>query len=488
MAITHFSSPNYLPRYPAVVMVSMIFCLINVLLNLAVLVVYTMEVPRCTDDNKQSDDSWRMFHNALLYIQVVWCIILVVPYFIFIMSCRYIFKIRKQSKCDHNRAKLAFSVPGLCKAQKRRIEKSGFAVDAFVLLLATFCTITRFVIFDQCDLKIECSMPCRYQPYLPALPFYFACALGSVLKTCIMAPEYDYSPVSQEMEAYLLNQKSWNPFQWWVRSAEKCQAVVMPIWLAGTVIIVLLMVYIEIQPSYDIAFEICGILEWTFGSLLLIIDGCIVRVLWAIMIRVSRVFQSTKSREKGPRMSDVLSDSKVVRVKVSKFRSPLKMRSLPKRKAIMGLSLMVWILCLTSMTGTDVDAHDIRTQITYIILFVCSVCLLVCIFLTSDREISVTDLLQMSANDNFGLVMSRIAMVKELQRIVSAGSSDIRLPKKITDVNIPTFLASQARVELAVVVSYRWSDEKLYKDSGQAVERCFRLRNASARALTGLRR
>ena len=420
----------------------------------------------CNDVGQRSEDG--IFHRVLLVVQILWCILLVLPYLVFILSCRYIFKVRNQSPCDHNRAKLAMSDKDLCEAQKKRIEKSSLAVDAFVFLLASACILMRIFVFDQCNLQIQCKMACVYQPYLPALPFYFACALGIVLKTCVMASEYDYSPVSQEMEAFLSSRIPSNPVMLWIQSAEKRQSILMPMWLMFTTIIILFMAYIESISTFDVVFQVCGILEWCFGSLLIITDGGFIHLMWT-------VFHTISSPSKGKR--DEVSYCMIF---PKEFTNPLKLRSFPKRKAIIGLALMIWLLCLTSMTGLSVDAHNSGTLISYVCLYAWSICLLVCIFLTSDRETNVKELLSMNESDNFGLVMSRLHMLKELQRVLLE-CSRAASSREVIEVRIPTYLASQARVELALVISYRWSDEKMYRRKLEtaSVGKCFILRNLS---------
>ena len=58
--------------------------------------------------------------------------------------------------------------------------------------------------------------------------------------------------------------------------------------------------------------------------------------------------------------------------------------------------------------------------------------------------------------------MSRLHFVEELRRVRSElmGSG---CTNDFLEISVPTFLGTQARAELCVVVSYRWSDERLYE-------------------------
>jgi hypothetical protein len=69
-----------------------------------------------------------------------------------------------------------------------------------------------------------------------------------------------------------------------------------------------------------------------------------------------------------------------------------------------------------------------------------------------------------SGNDNCGLVLSRQHLVKELRNALETFNvATSERSTELIEINIPSFLASQARVELSVAVSYRWTDEFLYK-------------------------
>ena len=112
------------------------------------------------------------------------------------------------------------------------------------------------------------------------------------------------------------------------------------------------------------------------------------------------------------------------------------------------------------------------------ILLALCVVLTVFLFLVRDHEMSVQQLLKRDTVDNYGLVLSKDSLVSEFSRILEASKSGPAVVEH--DVRIPTFLASQDRVDLAAVISYRWSDELLYrkKNPQAAAPRCYKIRLA----------
>jgi hypothetical protein len=86
-----------------------------------------------------------------------------------------------------------------------------------------------------------------------------------------------------------------------------------------------------------------------------------------------------------------------------------------------------------------------------------------CQLLVSDMQASVDDLLLYTAEENFGLVLLREAFVDELKNASVLSMSPHSQLNDCIEISVPTYLASQARIELSVVVSYRWSDEMLYR-------------------------
>jgi hypothetical protein len=185
-----------------------------------------------------------------------------------------------------------------------------------------------------------------------------------------------------------------------------------------------------------------GIQNFVFSAVLLALDGGIIFLPLSIKSFFRTSLQGSSQR--------------------SIFRNPLLLMNLPKRKAVALLFIInfaiSFLLGLNSYLGGPRESYLIFN--TSILAWI--VLAFVCQLLMADMPMSVLDLLRLSSEENFGLVMSRKSLISELRKASEKIKSSQSPFMGDIELSILTFVASQARIELSLVISYRWSDETLY--------------------------
>ena len=449
-----------------------------------------------------------------------------------IMCCRFLLKILTKNLNDANRTTLSRCTMDLCKAQSHRISSTNLAID---VLMSTFmCAVAVYGIptlsqslqgisstqlcndqnlcMNYCS-SDQCAMYCPGSPNSTSYPC--ACfdpvvsvhgrgtlqigvatclivwaLLGIVIKTCLICSEYDYSPQARLFERIYYGSLK-NPIARWFHLKQARLFCSMWLLLAILVVIVLMIPLIVIANSAVTgtahtngpiagpeSYTYVGYVILLFAAVLYVVEGSLIFLPWSLwdLFNHHEFKLANGRREQWPRLGTPI------------IPNPLSLRSVPRRKAVLLLFsaiFVVWAIGVVGVLSAEWGACDAQAAVQACInarrfplglaLLSCVFCyaILIAMLLVKDKPFSVADLLEHSAEDNFGLVMCREAFVREMKKALgtirdSDGVGDGSEGKCYPfDVRISTFLASQARIELCVVVSYRWADERIYK-SGRA--------------------
>lgn len=432
----YLASPNHIPRYPTCILLANT-CTFFWIVLLACMISLNKLSARCTEPERVQNELV-MLKNITIIAYVLVCF-----YLILSSSCRYFLKIRYQDKSDANRAKLAMCTPGLCMAQKRRILKTNFGIDMVVLIFETSIIILQFTLFHECSLDNECIIPCTLQAWIPALPFFIFTVLDVLLKTSFASSEFDYCIQSQQMEAHLHNKKLKGWLSNWFYLTEKRQQLSVAFCLIFVIFVIIegFILVVVVSEYYLPLYIGWGVQLYAMGAVLLIIDGGVILLPWTVYTLMK---DSSLNSKDG--YNNILTRL-------------IYSRNLPRRKAIPMLFITVvpFAFCasIKSYLGgprTDYFISNTSYLVWVSLLFIWQLVL-------ADMPVSMNMLLQTTGDGNFGLVMSRKHFVDELKHVQSHLRST---GNNCYDINVPTYLASQARVELCIVVSYRWSNEALY--------------------------
>jgi hypothetical protein len=436
----YMASPNHIPQSPAAVPMMYILTIFWILL-LGSSIAVNKIIPRCSENAPEP-----IGHSLLFFISM-FAFIFVALYLVISSACRYFLRIRYQSTYDANRTKLAMCTPGLCSAQKQRISKTNLGIDAITFVCESMTLVMQFTFFLECSPESDCIVPCVLQPWIPSLPFFVFAVQGIMLKTCLVCSEFDYCVQSQTMEAFLNRARVKGCLSTWLYLIEKRQQISVPLCLLFSPIIIIeggiVAIFIK---KWDLkVFHYIGMNIYVMGAALLVSDGVIL-LPWALYTH----FQKSRSKRD--------------KAALSIWRRPFNSRNLPFRKAVP----LLFFPCATFASIFSLNAHEGGPRIQY---FICNTVCLFCVCLFFVWQLSVVDmpasikiLLQTSDDvGNFGLVMSRKHFADELKRIQTEHAASNAHSSEGYEISVPTYLASQARIELCVVVSYRWSDEKLYK-------------------------
>jgi hypothetical protein len=388
-------------------------------------------------------------------------------YFLHLISAIF-FRFKDQNLAYQNRTRLALCTRGLSEAQKRRIHKTNFSMDIVMFCWTTFIFINFSVyMFYQaatCNyLEKESdsyqSTSCMRCESVVSM-FFFSALAGMIInflsKVSLVSSEIDFTVQSQRIEAFLACSSSKSSLVRWYQNAEARHASAVP-YICGAVLgmVAVFACWFLSDNRLPAGFTwninvlarstwamlaVCFLLSCTDGSILRMID----------------------------RMRHILVYDRLARRRQMATRGIFSwpgLTSLPRRKFV--FALLSWSVMplfagfITAANGAlgKMYYFAIETLIFNTLVFV------IPMFLVRDRRMSINDLLDFSSgDDNYGLVLSRQHLVKALRDALETfKAASFKKGTEPIKVNIPSFLASQARVELSVAVSYRWTDEYLYK-------------------------
>jgi hypothetical protein len=422
-------------------------------------------------------------------------------------------RIRKQSVGLSNRTKLALCSSGLCAAQKRRMRNVNAWIDFITLiwLVLVLCMENVYLqtyngsqyehgtdYVNKTLLNVSAknkpsstgnNSTCRYEqdyvegysgvttciicelvPLVAAVACWLGISVGIMLKTVALATDFDFSVQSQEMEKLLFPGNDSQIIQYfvkWVHLVEWRQSISVQVAVVFFWVVLLFalggytVLPNESQSLIAPAVYIVSVLTLLMDGGILFLPVSLFRMCFGEMTRknVKRWWFEESLR----------------------CQNPTGLKSVPQRRAVFALLWMIFIPFLGGCQLANMGALNSINLFAALLLVICLV-LLVPMLVVTDMKISMHDLIRLSAEDNFGLVLSRKHLGSELDRAlqVAAGAAS---PGSEIEIFVPTFLASQERIELAVVISYRWSDERLYthksaEGAAADVPLCLRLRNS----------
>ena len=421
-------------------------------------------------------------------------------------------RIRKQSVGLSNRTKLALCSSGLCAAQKRRIRDINAWIDFITLvwLVLVLCmdffyrtysgseytngagSVNKTVLnvsaqrtpsgpynFTTCHYEqkyvegysgVTTCIICELVPLVAAVGCWLGISVGIMLKTVALATDFDFSVQSQEMERLQFPGKNSQVIQYfrkWLHLVEWRQSISVQIALPFFWIVLLFALggYVVLPEEGQ---SIIAPAVYVVSILTLLVDGGIL-FLCVNLFRMGFRAMAWKNLKRW-------------RFEVSlRCQNPTGLKSVSQRRAVFALLWMIFIPFLGGCQLADMGALNNINLFAAVLLVICLV-LLVPMLVVTDMKVSMHDLIRLSAEDNFGLVLSRKHFVSELARALQVATGAAS-PASEIEVFVPTFLASQERIELAVVISYRWSDERLYtrksaEGAAADVPLCLHLRNS----------
>eukprot|EP00960_Hanusia_phi_P058494 763908-Hanusia_phi.AAC.1 len=396
---------------------------------------------------------------------------------------RMVSRMYSQSLLDANRNLLSLCTKELCQAQKFRIQGLNILTDVGILIWFVIVAVMYSMFLAQSSSTQQCvdytddapgmvqnsCIICELQPLVAAYACFLGVSVGTILKTVVLASHGDFTLQSRVLENVYYNPKNIKNMFWiWITCSELRQLYSAT--LSGLLFLpalFLILVGYGAFPSAAQVFIAPLILVVTFA--ILIIDGGIIYLPWRIFSSLFTRFALTSlPLSKLSQMSRSTGET----VKPFWGRRVVSMESRPQRKVV---ASFLWFLSVPWIGGcllANMGALGGINKFAAILLFLC-VILTLFLFGVHDREMSVKQLLARHPIDNYGLVMSREHLVSEFKRILdesksNSGSSD----NDTYEVSIPTYLASQDRIDLSAVVSYRWSDSTLYKEEAP---RCFKI-------------
>uniref|UniRef100_A0A7S0HCV8 Heterokaryon incompatibility domain-containing protein n=1 Tax=Hanusia phi TaxID=3032 RepID=A0A7S0HCV8_9CRYP len=389
-----------------------------------------------------------------------------VVFWMYSLYKRMLTRMFKQSLLDANRNLLALCTPQLCKAQKQRIQGLNTLTDIGILIW--LCIVLVMYAEFQSSQSTTCNYQqdygsgyagvtscviCSLQPLVAAYACFLGVSVGIILKTVVLASHGDFTLQSRVLENILMNRSKFKNAIWiWLTCSEVRQLYSAT--LAGVVFVPALLLilggYVVVPGSAQGA--LASIL-FAISAIILVVDGGVIFLPWRI---VSSLFLSGES---------------IVSLDIT------SMASRPQRKVV---ASFLWFLSVPWVGGcqlANMGALGGINNFAAILLLIC-VILTIFLFLVRDHEISVKRLLKRDVIDNYGLILSKDRMVSEFARILEESKNGPAVVEH--QVRIPTYLASQDRIDLSAVISYRWSDEMLYrkKNPNANAPRCYKIRLA----------
>ncbi|EKX49994.1 hypothetical protein GUITHDRAFT_135671 [Guillardia theta CCMP2712] len=426
-----------------------------------------------------------------------------------------LFGMWRQSVKEENRTALALCTSDLCDAQKTRIRAMNRFVDAAILLwLLLICAMTiKFFVIDnsQCIFAgdptaagyaygANSCFSCDLQLYISAYAVWLGVSLGIILKTVVLSSSSDFTLKSKELENLTIKEWRFPVIGAWVQRTEFRQSIAVVIAGLGFIpfLVISLGAYGAVNPKRRYLF---APFMYTVTLVTALIDFGVLNLIFYPLKKILK----RRKKDKPAKLPK----------KWSLSRKIFMLSSRPKRKVLQAFYLFMNIPWFGGCALSHLGALGQIYVFASILFFICF--LLTCtIFIVDDKSYSVKDLLDRPKRNNYGLIMLRSAFVKELERILeesresnfthvvlqgeedaagvtkddSQESGKDEGKQKESDagdiqcsMDVPMYLASQDRVELAVVLSYRWSDRKLYmkkQNDPSSVPRCFRIRHSNS--------
>jgi len=417
-----------------------------------------------------------------------------------------LFGMWRQSVKAENRTALALCTRELCKAQKVRIRAMNKFIDGAIslwLLLIGAMTLKFFVIDDSnCVFAGEYTkdgyqnganscFSCDLQLYISAYAVWLGVSLGIIMKTVVLSSSSDFTMKSKELESLTLKESKIPLIGTWVQRTEFRQSIAVVLAGLGFIpfLVISLGAYGAVKQKRRHLF---APFMYTVTLVTALIDFGVINI---IIYPLKKLLK--KKKEKSLKKSKPFSLSRQI----------FMLSSRPKRKVLQAFYLFMNIPWFGGCALSHLGALGGIYVFASILFFLC--CLLAgSIFMVDDKPYSVKDLLERAKRNNYGLIILRSAFVEELQRIKTESSPQQTRAKEKLDtgtmddlegdmeereekdrsddglieclIDVPMYLASQDRVELAVVLSYRWSDRNLYTKKyreSSNVPRCFKIRN-----------
>jgi hypothetical protein len=378
-------------------------------------------------------------------------------------------RFKGQTMANQNRTKLALCTRGLSEAQKRRVHKTNFVMDIVMIAWIIFVFLNFATYMSRqgalCNYSEQAdssqSTSCTRCEFVPILFLIYAVAgilINYLSKVSLVSSEIDFSLQSQRIEAFLAHtNKSLGSsllYRWYI-NAEARHAAAAPFICMATIGIVAVFVCwwlddhllpagftwnisVLVQSSRAVL-AVCFLLSCSDGSVL------------RMILRIRNALAQDRST---PRRRNTL----------RRIFSWPGLTSLPRRKFV--FALLSWS-AMPLFAGFLLASNGARGGLYYYAISALvfnTFVFVIPMFLVHDRVMSIDDLLNLSSgDDNYGLVLSRRHLVNELRNALGVFNTVCRRGTEPIKIDVPGFLASQARVELSVAISYRWTDESLYK-------------------------
>jgi hypothetical protein len=390
-------------------------------------------------------------------------------YFLHLMSTIFL-RFKDQNLAYQNRTRLALCTRGLSEAQKKRIRRTNFSMDIVMCCWTIYILLnyTLYSIFDaaQCSYMGQDGDSSRSTSCVACeslnMMFFFCILAGMIVnflsKLSLVSSEIDFTAQSQQIEAILAYSTSESSMVRWYRNAEARYATAVPyICCAFFALVVVFFCWYfsdhQLPAGFTWNVNVLSRSTWAVLAVCFLLsctDGSILRMIG----RMLRLLVQNRSAQRQGATRGIFS-----------WRG---LTSLPRRKFVFALLSWTVMPLLAGYISASVGAlgeiyyYSIGALIFNTLFFV------VPMFVVHDRRMSINDLLDLSSgDDNYGLVLSRQHFVKELRNALKTFiATTLERGTEPIEINIPSFLASQARVELSVAVSYRWTDENLYKKKG----------------------
>uniref|UniRef100_A0A7S4PFZ5 Heterokaryon incompatibility domain-containing protein n=1 Tax=Guillardia theta TaxID=55529 RepID=A0A7S4PFZ5_GUITH len=406
--------------------------------------------------------------GVVVLAPLIFCLLLFgveVLFWMYSLARRMFTRMFVQSQLDANRNLLALCTPQLCMAQKKRIRELNTLTDLGILLwllvvVGIYFEIQNSQAATNCQYRqdygsgydgVTSCVICSLQPLIGAYACFLGVSVGIILKTVVLASKGDFTLQSRVLENILLNKSSVNNVFWaWVSCSELRQ--LYSSCLAGLLFLPALALVagvFEVVPAD---------LQPVLAPIVLALTGVILLIDGGILYLPVRIFSSLFASGEPFISRDVVS-----------------MISRPRRKVV---ASFLWFLSVPWIGGcqlADLGALGGINHFAAALLVIC-VILTVFLFLVRDREMSVEEVLKRETVDHFGLILSKTRLVAEFSRILEESKDGP--PVVEHGVRIPTYLASQDRIDLSAVISYRWSDETMYKKMSPDAQapRCYKIR------------
>ena len=348
---------------------------------------------------------------------------------------------KNQTFDDKNRTKLGRCNLAFCSAHRLRIVKINLSIDMILGFMLIYTVSMWALFFRDCIQEAMCAVPCFAQRWLPAMPIYLFSFFGTVLKNTIACSEFDYTIESCELEDKMDSRSdstTWfNKVLRWSIHIERRISRSWPLISLLSVINLIFMVIGFSIPGYDPVVSAAAGISYTISTCLIIVtDGSF------ILLPLTLWTNRTQLR--------------------SIYHNPLRLRFIPKKKAqIIILSFVIifslvgtWLACKLSTKG------NVVWKVTFGFLIVDFI-LVIFIVLVEDMQASFDDLIKLDVPATFGLVSSRRHFVRRLSEIFNKSKKGAE-DQMHFEFDVPTFFASQSRIELSVVISYTWFGEDYY--------------------------